>query len=45
MTLYIPKNRSHLNENDISLSWQRGSISKAGLEPSVWPQHMAGLDF
>ena len=43
MTLHTPENGSHLDENDISSGWQRGSISGAGLEPSVRHQRVAGL--
>ena len=44
MILYTPENRSYPNENDISLSWQRGNIFGAGLELSIQPQRVAGLD-
>ena len=44
MTLHTPGNRSHLDENNISSGWQRGSISRAGLGPSEQPQCVAGLD-
>ena len=44
MILHIPENGSHLNKNNISSDWQKGSISEAGLEPSIWPQRMADLD-
>ena len=43
MTLYTPENKHHLDENNISLGWQKESISEVGLEPSIWPQRVVGL--
>ena len=42
-TMY-PRNKLHLDENDIFLGWQRANISKVGLETSVQPHHVAVLD-
>ena len=44
MTLYTPKNGSHPNDNNISLGWQRRSISGASLGFSIRPQNVVGLD-
>ena len=44
MTLYILRNGFHPDENNISLGWQKESISGAGLELSIRPQCMTDLD-
>ena len=44
MTLRIPRNKPHLDENNISSDWQRANISEVGLEPSAQPQRVTGLD-
>ena len=44
MALYIPENRFHSDKNNISLSWQKTSISRAGLESSIRPQCVVSLD-
>ena len=45
MILHILKNESHLDKNNISSSEQKGRISEAGLDPNIWPQCVAGLNF
>ena len=44
MILYILGNGSHPDENNIFSNWQKGSISKTGLKPSIQPQYMANLN-
>ena len=35
MTLYILKNKSYLDENSISLSWQKESIFRVNLKLNI----------
>ena len=44
MILYTPGNKPHLDENDTSSGWRRGSISEIGLEPNAQSQRRAGID-
>ena len=43
MILHILRNISHLDKNNISLGWQKASISGVSLKPIAKPKHVAGL--
>ena len=45
MILYILKNKSYFDENNISLGWQKKIISGISLKFSIWPQYVVGLNF
>ena len=45
MILYSPRNKFYLDENNIFSDWQKGNISKVGLELSIQLQYIADLNF